>query len=533
MPNHHDVTGLDSLGILPAGAVTRNLPTNILCEEALRRGEGQLASGGALVVVTGRYTGRLPQDKFFVREASSEKRIDWGTVNRPFEEKRFDPLLSKMAAYLSQKDLFIQDHFAGADPEHRIAVRVITEKASAALFARTILLRNPENQPSSAFIPGLTIVHAPDFRADPVADGTRSEAFILMHLGRGLVLIGGTLYAGEIKKSIFSYLNYLLPQKNVLPMHCSANYGKNPEDAAIFFGLSGTGKTTLSASPDRVLVGDDEHGWSSRGIFNFEGGCYAKVIRLSAEGEPEIYASSGRSGTLLENVVLDPKTKVPDFDDDSLTENTRATYPLDFIPHATFGGLCGHPRHIFMLTCDAFGVLPPVAKLSRDQAMYHFIAGYTAKIAGTESGIKEPQATFSPCFGGPFMPQPPSVYAKMLGEKIDQHKASVWLVNTGWSGGSYGEGRRMKLDLTRAIVKAILQDRLNEVPVRSDAVFGLRVPISCPGIPAEILNPRSTWKDASAYDRKAAELAGMFHKHFLDQCGSDFRELESAGPKVS
>lgn len=523
---------LKSLGIHPSGLVFRNHPTAMLYEEALGRGEGVIASGGALSVKTGRHTGRLPHDKFIVRDEETASLVDWGSINHPMEPQVFDRLLAKTAAYLSHRDLFIQDHFAGADPKTRIAVRLVSEKASAALFARTILLRKPESRNPDDFHPQLTILHAPELKASPAADGTRSEAFILLHPSRGLVLIAGTGYAGEIKKSIFSYLNYRLPQLGILPMHCSANYGSSPADAAIFFGLSGTGKTTLSASKERVLVGDDEHGWSDQGVFNFEGGCYAKVIRLSKEGEPEIFAATGRFGTLLENVILDPETRVPDFDNESLTENTRATYPLDFIPHATFEGLSGHPRHVLMLTCDAFGVLPPVAKLTKEQAMYHFIAGYTAKIAGTESGIKEPQATFSPCFGGPFMPLPPSVYAKMLGEKIGRHKAEVWLVNTGWSGGSYGTGKRMSLGITRAIVQAVLDERLSRVPMREHPVFRIQVPQSCPGVSDAILDPRSTWPSPEAYDQKAMELARMFQSHFLQQCGQDFRELESAGPRT-
>lgn len=511
-----------------SGAVRLNLPVPVLYEESLRRGEGRLTRDGALLVETLPYTGRLPHDKFIVREPSSESRIGWGKVNRPFEPAHFDALCDKVCRYLDSRDVFIQDCAAGADPAYRTALRVISESPAAALFARTMFLSHQPGEKADYLV-----IHAPNFKADPAQDHTRSEAFILLHLARKIILIGGTLYAGEIKKSVFTLMNYLMPLKNVMPMHCSANYGKGPEDAAIFFGLSGTGKTTLSAVPERTLVGDDEHGWSDQGVFNFEGGCYAKVIRLSREGEPEIYEAVHRFGTILENVVMDPLTREIHLAEDRLSENTRASYPIRFIPNMTATGQGGHPKNILMLTCDAFGVLPPVARLTADQAMFHFLSGYTAKVAGTEAGVKEPQATFSACFGEPFMPMAPAVYAQLLGDKIKRHSVCVWLVNTGWSGGPYGQGKRMPISLTRGIVSAILDGTLAARPVKTHPIFGFDMPLSCPGCPDTLLDPEKTWPDAAAYHRKAVELAGMFRKNFETIAGSFLPLLDTAGLKVS
>ncbi|HTL46563.1 MAG TPA: phosphoenolpyruvate carboxykinase (ATP) [Verrucomicrobiae bacterium] len=532
MPTPEKEKSLQSLGITPKAKVYWNLPRSALYEEALRRSEGLLSHGGTFVINTQPYTGRLPNDKFIVSEPASQSRVNWGKINKPFDPAKFEALKKRVCDYLASKDLFIQDHYAGADERYRIPTRIVSERAIAALFARTMLIREKNKEKMLNLVPQFTILHAPGFKAAPARDGTRSEAFILLNFAQKMVMIGGTYYLGEIKKSIFSVMNYLLPEKGVLPMHCSTNYGRDENDAAIFFGLSGTGKTTLSAAPDRTLVGDDEHGWSDHGIFNFEGGCYAKVIRLSKEGEPEIFATTGRFGTILENVVIDPETRAIDLNDDSITENTRATYPISHIPNMTLSGQSGHPKNILMLTADAFGILPPVSRLTKEQAMYHFISGYTAKVAGTESGVKEPQATFSPCFGGPFMPLPPAAYAKLLGEKITKYDVRVWLVNTGWSGGAYPNGKRMDLAVTRAIVKAILDGSLAKIETRIDPHFGLAVPIGCPGVPPKILDPKLTWKDPAAYEKKAGELARMFQEHFLEQCGPELRSLTAVGPQV-
>ena len=474
---------LKDLDLDNLGRVYWDLPTAALYEEAIRRYEGTLSHLGPLVVRTGQYTGRLPQDRFFVREPSSEHKISWGQVNRPLDAAKFDALKHRLCAYLQGKDIFIQNCYAGADEQYRIPIRVVSERAWAALFARTMFIRELDPEKLAQHVPEFTVLHAPDFHADPAIDGTHSEAFVLLHFGKKLIMIGGTAYAGEIKKSIFTVMNYLLPQKGVMAMHCSANYGSDENDVAIFFGLSGTGKTTLSADPDRTLIGDDEHGWSENGAFNFEGGCYAKVIRLSPAGEPEIYETTRRFGTILENVTMDTRTRHVDLNDASLTENTRAAYPITHIPNMTRTGKAGHPKHIIMLTCDAFGVLPPLARLTPAQAMYHFISGYTAKIAGTESGIKEPQATFSTCFGAPFMALPPTVYAKLLGEKLAKHNVDVWLVNTGWSGGAYGQGQRIKLEFTRAMVKAVLSGALKDAATKLDPTFGFAVPAVVPRRP--------------------------------------------------
>ncbi len=505
-----------------------NLSAASLYEESLSRKEGRLTRDGALLIETAPYTGRLPNDKFFVREPSSEKLIGWGKVNKPFDAGAFDLLQERVCAYLQDRQLFVEDCAAGAAPPYRVPLRVISESPAGALFAQTMFLRGAAGER-----PEYTILHAPHFKADPARDQTRSEAFILIHLAKKTILIGGTAYLGEVKKSVFTLMNYLLPQKGVMPMHCSANYGAGPDDLCIFFGLSGTGKTTLSAVPERTLIGDDEHGWSEEGIFNFEGGCYAKVIRLSKEGEPEIHEAVHRFGTLLENVVMDPGTRQIHLEDDRLSENTRASYPIRFIPNMTASGRGGHPKNILMLTCDAFGVLPPVARLTPEQAMFHFLSGYTAKVAGTESGVKEPQATFSACFGEPFMPLPPSAYAKLLGEKIVRHQVKVWLVNTGWSGGAYGTGKRMPISLTRAIVRAILDGSLAHAPMKTHPVFGIQMPVACPGCPDDVLDPERSWADAAAYRTKALELAAMFRKNF-ETAGGSFRELlQNAGPAAA
>ena len=530
--SHEREQSLKRLGLDNLGRVHWDLPTPALYEEAIRRYEGMLSHLGPLVVRTGQYTGRLPKDKFLVREPSSESKIWWGKINRPIEPARFETLKNRLCAYLQGKDIFIENCYAGADERFRIPIRVISERATHALFARTMFIRELDAEKLSRHEPEFTVLHAPNFHADPEIDGTHSDAFVILHFGKKLILIGGTAYAGEVKKAIFTVMNYLLPQRHVMAMHCSANYGKDENDVAIFFGLSGTGKTTLSADPERTLIGDDEHGWSEQGVFNFEGGCYAKVIRLSHEGEPEIYETTRRFGTILENVAIDMQTRHVNLDDSSLTENTRAAYPITHIPNTTRTGMSGHPKNIIMLTCDAFGVLPPIARLTPEQAMYHFLAGYTAKVAGTESGVTEPQATFSPCFGAPFMALPPLTYAQLLREKIDQHKVNVWLINTGWSGGPYGQGQRIKLSLTRAMVKAVLSGALTNVNTKPDPVFGIGVPVACPDVPADVLEPSQTWKDSAAYDRKARELALMFDKNFQENAGDAPTAVKAAGPRV-
>jgi len=526
----HSHFGLDQHGIQNVNAVYWNLSTPMLYEEAIRRREGRMAHLGPLVVRTGQHTGRSPNDKFIVKEPSSASQIWWGKVNRPMEPANFEALQRRLLAYLQGRDLFVQDCFAGADRQYRLPIRVITETAWHSLFARDMFIQAEPEEPA-AHVPQFTVINVPNFHAIPEVDGTRSEVFIALNFEKRLVLIGGTQYAGEIKKSIFTVLNYLLPQQRVLSMHCSANIGPDG-DVAVFFGLSGTGKTTLSADPSRILIGDDEHGWSDRGVFNFEGGCYAKVIRLSPTAEPEIYETTRRFGTILENVAFDSATGRLDLDDDSLTENTRAAYPISHIPNATRDGLGGHPFTIIMLTADAFGVLPPIARLTPAQAMYHFLSGYTAKVAGTEKGVTEPSATFSACFGAPFMALAPAVYADLLGEKIAQHNVNVWLVNTGWSGGPYGVGQRMKIAYTRAMVHAALDGALGDVPTTPDPIFGVAVPNSCPGVPTEVLNPRNTWADKAAYDAQARKLAGMFGENFTIFADQVSPEVRGAGPRL-
>lgn len=527
---HPSSYGLEKHGIEKFKHAYWNLTSANIYEHAIRRNEGHVAHLGPLVVNTGQHTGRSPNDKFIVRESSSESHVWWGKVNREIEQAKFDRLLEKVLAYLSLHDVYVQDCFAGADPEFRVPIRVITELAWHSLFARNMFVRPDWRTQASTHVPEFTVINAAGFEANPQVDGTNSSTFILMDFGRKLILIGGTSYAGETKKSIFTLLNYLLPLRGVLSMHCSANIG-DEGDTAIFFGLSGTGKTTLSADPERRLIGDDEHGWSDRGVFNFEGGCYAKVINLSAEAEPDIYACTRRFGTVLENVIMDPVTRRLDLNDASRTENTRAAYPLSYISNYEPTGLGGHPKNIVMLTADAFGVLPPVAKLSPEQAMYHFISGYTAKVAGTEKGLgKEPVATFSACFGAPFMVHHPGVYAELLRERIAKHNADCWLVNTGWSGGPFGEGQRMKISITRAIIRAALNGSLSRIDSRPDPVFGIGVPVSCPDVPAEVLQPRNTWSDARAYDTKAQHLAGLFRENFKQFESGVSDEVKASGP---
>jgi len=520
---------LDNYGIREAGKVHWNLTTPELYEEISRRNEGVLSYHGALIVDTGEHTGRSAKDKAIVREPSSEDKVFWGDVNKDFSQDKFNALKDQMMAHASGRELFVQDAFAGADSRYRLPVRIITELAWHSLFARTMFIN--DRKATVPHRPEFTVINFPGFQADPQVDGTRSPTFILMDFSQRLVLIGGTSYAGETKKSVFTILNYLLPQRGVMSMHCSANVGDSG-DVAIFFGLSGTGKTTLSADPERKLVGDDEHGWSDDGVFNFEGGCYAKVIKLSSEAEPDIYRTTKMFGTILENVVFDPETREIDLDNAAKTENTRASYPLTSIPNIVPEGHAGHPQNIIMLTADAFGVLPPVSRLTPEQAMYHFLSGYTAKVAGTEKGIKEPEAAFSTCFGAPFMVLHPGVYADLLGKKMGQHEAACWLVNTGWSGGPYGVGRRMKISHTRAMIRAILSGQLADVETKPDPIFGVGVPVSCPDVPADVLQPRNTWSDKEAYDRQARDLAFRFNENFKKYESGASEAVRSAGPKA-
>ncbi|MBI4185113.1 MAG: phosphoenolpyruvate carboxykinase [Proteobacteria bacterium] len=518
--------GLEHHGLHNCGVAHWNFHPAGLYEESVRRRECVLSREGVLVAHTGVHTGRSPRDKYIVEEPKTRAQVWWSNVNRPLAEDKFEGLLRRVQDYAQERDLFVRDCYAGADPRYRLKVRVISEHAWHNLFAHNMFIV-PEAKDLEGFVPEFTIYHMPGCRAVPAVDGTNSESFIVLHFSRRVALIGGTSYAGEIKKSIFSVLNFQLPAMGVLPMHCSANTGK-AGDVALFFGLSGTGKTTLSADGARTLIGDDEHGWSEHGVFNFEGGCYAKVIRLSAEAEPEIYAASTRFGTILENVVVDMDTRALDLDDDSLTENTRSSYPLAYIPNASTTGMGGHPRNLVMLTADAFGVLPPISRLTPEQAMYHFLSGYTARVAGTEKGVKEPQATFSTCFGEPFMPRHPTVYAEMLGKMIAHHGTRCWLVNTGWSGGRFGVGSRMKIAHTRAMVRAALAGKLDAVPTARDPIFGLNIPESCSEVPASVLNPRNTWSDKGAYDSAAREVAKRFEtnfKKFEDQVGDDIKRV--------
>jgi phosphoenolpyruvate carboxykinase (ATP) len=506
--------------------VQRNLSTARLVEAAINNQEGVLSSRGALVSETGKRTGRSPKDKFTVKDAVTGNKVAWGPVNQPFAPDKFDALYDRVLEYLQGKDVYVQDLFCGADPRYQLPIQVINEYAWHNLFVRQLFIR-PTVEELKKHKPEFTIVSAPDFLADSQRDGTNSEVFVIVNFTRRIVIIGGTQYAGEMKKSIFGVMNFLLPARDVFPMHCSANVGEDGV-TALFFGLSGTGKTTLSADPGRRLIGDDEHGWSEDGIFNFEGGCYAKCIRLSEQNEPQIW-NALHFGSVLENVVLDPVTRVPNYDDDSKTENTRAAYPVEFIDNAVIPGFGGHPKNVVFLTADAFGVLPPVSKLTPEQAMFHFMSGYTAKVAGTEAGVTEPQATFSTCFGAPFMPLPPKVYAEMLGRRLREHNAQCWLVNTGWQGGPYGVGKRMSLPYTRAMVNALVEGELNKVEFGIDPSFGLSIPKSVPGVPSELLNPRNSWKDKAAYDKMAADLSARFEKNFEHFDAP--REIKEAGPR--
>ncbi len=521
-------TGLEGQGLSPTGHIHWNLVAPALIQAAVARGEGTLADMGPFVAVTAPHTGRSPNDKFVVKESSSEADVDWGKVNQPLAEEKFELLLADVKAYLNGRDdLFVQDLYCGADPKHRLSVRYVLPNAWHASFVRNMFIR-PEASELPTFAPNFTVLHAPEFQASPEKHGTRTGTFIVLHLAHRIILIGGTRYAGELKKSMFTVMNYLMPKTGVLSMHCSANIGSKG-DTALFFGLSGTGKTTLSADPERGLIGDDEHGWSPEGVFNYEGGCYAKVINLSKEQEPDIYGTTQMFGTILENVVLEEGRRTVKFEDQSITENTRASYPLHYIRNFVPSGRGGHPRNIVFLTADAFGVLPPIARLSRDQAMYYFMSGYTAKVAGTERGVTEPQATFSSCFGAVFLVWHPTRYAEMLGQLIDQHHSRVWLVNTGWSGGAYGTGKRMKIAYTRAMVRAALTGFLDGVPTMTDPVFGLNIPTSVPDVPADVLNPRSTWADGAAYDAQAHKLAEMFRKNF-EKFGQVDPRIVAAGP---
>ena len=524
-----DPRSLEQYGLSNIGKIYCNYNTPMLYEEIIKRREGQIAHLGPVVVRTGHHTGRAAQDKFIVEEPVSKDHVWWGKVNKPFSQEKFQLLYNRLQAYLQGKDLFVQDCFAGADSDYKMPIRVITEMAWHNLFARIMFIRAPRKG-LEYHHPEFTIIHTPNFSAVPSLDGTNSEAFVILNLAKKIVIIGGTSYAGEIKKSIFTVMNYLLPLENVLSMHCSANIGK-ANDVALFFGLSGTGKTTLSADPERSLIGDDEHGWSPNGVFNFEGGCYAKVIRLSPEDEPEIYQTTRRFGTVLENVAIDSWSRRLDLNDSILTENTRAAYPLSHIPGVFKGTTADHPKNIIMLTCDAFGVMPPIARLTPTQAMYHFMSGYTAKVGGTEKGMgNEPQATFSACFGAPFMVLHPYKYAKLLDEKIRRRSVNCWLVNTGWTGGPYGTGKRMKISYTRAMVKAALTGALDNVEYQTDPIFGLDVPKTCPDVPSEVLNQKATWADKNAYDEKAQKLATMFVDNFKQFEDEASRDVKKAGP---
>ncbi|WP_416046077.1 phosphoenolpyruvate carboxykinase (ATP) [Priestia megaterium] len=518
-------------GLLQLKTTKHQLSVPQLVEKILARREGTLTSTGAVSVETGKYTGRSPLDKFIVSDAVSSKTVEWGPVNQPISAQRFDALYKKVLTHLKKQDeLFVFNGYAGADKKYQLPIQVVNEFAWHNLFAQQLFIRPSAEQKTNDDVKPFTIVAAPTFKADSETDGTNSETFIILSLERRIVLIGGTEYAGEMKKSIFSVMNFLLPQNNILSMHCSANVGEEG-DVALFFGLSGTGKTTLSADANRRLIGDDEHGWSSSGVFNIEGGCYAKCIQLSEEKEPQIF-NAIRFGAVLENVVLNQNTKVADYNDNSLTENTRAAYSIDSIDNTVLPSVAGHPTAIVFLTADAFGVLPPISKLTKEQAMYHFLSGYTSKLAGTERGVTSPQATFSTCFGEPFLPLAPTTYAEMLGKKIDEHNVNVYLVNTGWTGGEYGVGERMKLSYTRAMVQAALEGELANTETVTDAIFGLSIPTHVPGVPDEVLQPSKAWNDATAYNQKATELAAKFKANFkrFNDVASDISTL--GGPRV-
>ena len=522
--------GVEEHGISARKKVEWNLSPAVLIEQAVLRREGTLTEDGAFVGITSPHTGRSPDDKFVVREPENEGQIWWGKVNVAIDPEHFDKLHRDVREHLAGQELFVQDLWAGADENYRLGVRVITPNAWHALFAHNMFIE-PSAAERADFAPGFTVLHAPEMQADPAIHGTRSGTFIVLSFANRVVLIGGTRYAGEIKKSIFTVMNYMLPQQGVLSMHCSANVGED-SDVALFFGLSGTGKTTLSTDPQRFLIGDDEHGWTNEGVFNFEGGNYAKVIRLSRDGEPLIYGASRRFGAILENVVMDPSSRRVNWNDDALTENTRSSYPIEFIEGAVPGGKAGHPSHVMFLTADAYGVLPPISKLTADQAMFHFLSGYTAKVAGTERGVTEPKAAFSTCFGAPFLPLPPSTYAGMLGRKLAEHRSQCWLINTGWTGGAYGVGHRMKLQYTRAMIHAALRGQLDDVATQPDPVFGLHIPESVPGVPTDVLQPRTTWQDGAAYDEKARKLAKMFADNFEKFAAGVSEGVRKAGPRV-
>jgi len=520
---------LDYLGLKNTELAMWNLNPSELYEQAIKNGEAQLTDKMALLVKTGQYTGRSPEDRFLVEEPGTKNDIDWNKINKPVSEEVFDNLHKKLAKYLDGKKMYVKDLYAGADPKYRLNVRVVSEAAYHGLFAHNMFI-NPSDDELKHHKPGFTVLAAPTFKANPEIDGTRTSTFILCNFAKKLILIGGTLYSGEVKKGIFAVMNYLLPKQNVMAMHCSANMDSDG-DTAVFFGLSGTGKTTLSADSHKTLIGDDEHGWSEDGIFNFEGGCYAKTIDLTPESEPEIYQTTQMPGTILENVVLN-KDREPDFSDGSLTQNTRCAYPISYIPNASETGIGGHPKNVIFLTADAFGVLPPISKLTPEQAMYHFISGYTAKVAGTERGVTEPQATFSACFGSPFMPLHPTVYAELLADKIKKHNSHVWLVNTGWTGGMYGDGSRMKLKHTRKMLDEAISGNLNDAEYIKEPFFSLHIPKNIHGVPSEVLVPRDTWQDKNAYDKKAGELANMFIKNFEQFTDQASNEILNAGPKV-
>lgn len=523
--------GLENHGLQNLNMEYWTLPTPALIERIVSRREGVLAHEGAVIVRTGIHTGRSANDKFIVHDDTTADTIDWNKINRPYDVGCFDRLHIRMSAYFQGRDVFIQDTTAAAHPNYQLPIRIITENAWHSLFARDLFIRRSPDELAD-HVPGFTVIQAPGFRAIPEIDCTNSDVFIVVNFSKRLVLIGGTSYAGEIKKSIFTILNYMLPKKGVLPMHCSANIGPDG-DVTLFFGLSGTGKTTLSSDTDRTLIGDDEHGWGDDGVFNFEGGCYAKVIRLREELEPLIWQATRHFGTILENVNINAVTRRIDFDDDSYTENTRAAYPVGFLPNTIPSGLSDHPKKIFFLTADASGILPPIARLSQDQALYYFLSGYTSKLAGTEKGLgSEPQATFSTCFGAPFMPLNPAVYANLLGEKIKEHRTEVWLVNTGWTGGPFGVGKRMPLPYTRAMVHAIYSGDLKDVPMQTSKYFNLQIPQHCPGVPEEVLEPQRTWQNLDEYDRQARTLAARFQENFVQFADKAPIEVVNAGPTL-
>lgn len=509
-----------------------NLPTESLYEEIVFRSEGHIAHNGPVIVPSGKHTARAAQDKFVVREASTEEGIWWGEYNRPYGREKFDELFTRLQGFVQGRDLFVQDCYAGAHPDYRIPIRVITELAWHSLFSRNMFILPQSAEEYRTHVPQFTVVALPSFKAFPPMDGTRSDTFIALNFEQQLAIIGGSAYGGEIKKSIFTVLNYLLPKEGVMTMHCSANQGDD-EDVALFFGLSGTGKTSLSADPNRKLIGDDEHGWSDDGVFNFEGGCYAKVIQLSPSAEPQIYACTQRFGTVLENVIYDPVTRQIDLDDDELTENTRASYPIHFIDNALPGGRGGHPKNILMLTCDASGVMPPIARLTPQQAMYHFISGYTSKVGGTEVGLgEEPEITFSACFGAPFMVHHPARYAELLARKMERYSATAWLLNTGWVGGPYGVGKRISIRYTRAMLTAALNGDLQNVEYYTEPVFGFEVPKSCPGVPEDVLYPGKAWPSKAAYNDKYRQLAARFGENFKKFADDVPPEVRAAGPKL-